>query len=401
MIGRIATLFDQKEINIPLWITIGPFFLMVSLVLSTFFGPPNPYLFFIAIFGPILCLRFSMKGLFTCLTLLLCISIISHLERNEIHFWKLGLEISFALGLTITAFSLDFISSLIDEEKKSISTFQIEKLAIEEKYLQKKEQFDRYRVDTNAEFNKLEEDLEKIKIDCVAFQQLVNLLKSNEIQTLSVQRKLLDEKIQRDHEIIRLNYEVEDFKEKNQTLLDSLNDLRCQAFQQETIARSDLLFSQRKETLSSAYQMKIQAQELEYETLFHKLIGCQKEVDELVLQLEKTSVPTQEILCKEDLHIKNLYLQLKKQFNDKSDLLHQTRKELFYLNEKFLGQENQSLELKHQLPEESRLLIKDFCALEQEKALIEKENKALQEMISSLVKTKLYAVERNLPFNFS
>ncbi len=91
------------------------------------------------------------------------------------------------------------------------------------------------------------------------------------------------------------------------------------------------------------------------------------------------------------------YRELQKQFKEKSQVLHETRKELFAMESRFLSQEIEIQELSLQDNAQSALWQKEVDMLLEEKETLLKENEHLHEIISSSF-TKKESLPKNLPY---
>jgi|GEM_PF-4924554 len=394
----IHSLFDKqrKETSFFSWLFLGPFFLITSSVLAVIFS--EPLFLSCTLFGLVLCMLFDQKGLYASLLYLLGLSAYIHSYQQEFSLMQLGVEISFALGLFVTfisfhdakSFFLNFTDKIEEKEKLSEE--------LKDQLEEEKRHFLRYKDDTEKEFNLIKHKKDEQADLLACYRRLADLLSKRDKQNHDLKIQFEKEKNKHQKELIGLQLSISTFrkryedvkKEKNQ-FLKKLNDLRHEFYQKK------VLFTHRvKEIKNTAYAIsqKSEIAQLEKANLREKLEHSQSHVKKLCLRLDELSLQLNQ--KKEDAK----YQELKKQFQDKNKVLHETRDELFHLNEaliaKQMEEEESSLYLSKDLEKAYFLLEK----VEERYLHLQEENKRLSSLISKILKKqKVVAVEKQLPFN--
>ena len=139
---------------------------------------------------------------------------------------------------------------------------------------------------------------------------------------------------------------------------------------------------EKQKSEASLFQGKIAERELELNRLQAQIEGWTEQLaerDQAILLLQER--------LQTAAHKEGLYLELKKQFDEKNRVLHQTRVELFQSNTALeavrLEQEQQKA---GEMPEAERLLSNELAALEQERQILQQENEKLFDLVTLLSK---------------
>lgn len=423
VINKILHIEEKKDIPIQFWTLLGPFFIVITLFLTSFSEVPNKDLFLVAVIGLALCLKKKGRGLFYSSIMLLVLIFLKHFQISSNHLWQFGVELSLFLGFIISSYCIeetwDFINSF--HLSNSDNRLKIEKL---EEELKKEEDFHlRQHKNFKYEIDRVNLQLEEKKNEINSFKQLVQNLretiKENEKQKII----FIDQFKEKDKSATGLRQEIEDLKEhilslgnleelyqRNQKLLNDLNQARVDKEQSHainqslskmvskeieekrekdeqnhslieraTIAENKILFLQEEIALLNQkikkYQGEVSSSKKE-DLFFSKQIEEKKILD----QYEKK--------YQELIKIESLYKQLKNQFEEKKKVLSDARKELFLTKEELekIKKEKELREL-----DETKEVKELYCQIgkfEEELKRLEEENINLQEIISKLASEK-------------
>ena len=190
-----------------------------------------------------------------------------------------------------------------------------------------------------------------------------------------------------EHERLRLEAELKKWKEEaEQRKIDKANDERKLALQNVELSR---LATLREELLADARSARLQSEQ--------RLLRLEEEIAEnsrLVALVQTPATPAaegqelpqapalhDETLRKERAQALGLYRQLRTQFEEKSRILEQTRKELFGLQTKLMVQEREACS---EDPDYERLFC-EFASLVCKYDLLEEEITSLEELISRIL----------------
>lgn len=133
MLEKLFKIEDKNGMQVLFWTLIGPFFLILTLALTTMQKIDNADLFVVSAIGLFLCLKRKKRGLYLALFTLLGVSLYKHLQLYSHHFFELGMEASVALGLIISYLAFEYISVQIGKLEGKENQFQDEMAKAEEK----------------------------------------------------------------------------------------------------------------------------------------------------------------------------------------------------------------------------------------------------------------------------
>jgi hypothetical protein len=320
-------------------------------------------------FGLWLISRFQLKGCLYAWALIIAESIGSHLFWDQAHLWRLGLEFSVASSLLIYA---------LDQEESA----QKEKLAQELKVAKEK-------VIAN-----LEEDLSKLQEESLEeklqSQSTIDALQKS-FDELTLEKSSLDilnDVLRKNH--AKLASEQEAWKEKihviERTLVQKTEESQSLEKEIAHLKNTDALLMDHKSLQAELNQTRIQKEQMKLinEALVRmhaKTVSQQHENQHLIEQLKKQPGPPAN---SEELHqLQCLYKQLKSQFEERNEVLHQTRANLFKADT-----ELQTLRLKNELDtqdEPFKEIVQELSSLEKEVSALKEENQELEETITYLI----------------
>ncbi|MBN2479793.1 MAG: hypothetical protein JXA94_06160 [Parachlamydiales bacterium] len=421
MIKKLFFQDDKIESSIKFWTLLGPFFLLITTLLS------SNQLSLIALLGIFLIFRFRLKGFYLSTAFLLLFSAYSHKYLQIDHFFNFAIEISAFLGFFITANSLEEISTSLDEfQSKKDETIKDLKQKIETTALQSEKNVLEQTFDAN------DYDVDQKNLEIQNLKQEIED-KNTQIHDL-ISRKdfLLNELDQKEKEIDEKSNQVDELFEK-------ISFLKDEEFLKQENEKLKNDFSQIEEKLKNQLNefaqanVKINEQNIKIKTLQNQLASFENvdelkeninlsnqeieklktENEKLKLKLSKGSRNVDSVINDEKiknlLHVNALYLQLKKQFEDKQLVLHKTRKDLFSAQEKLTAFVKENQNDFSDFTETEKKLSEDLNEAIEEMTYLQLENEKLKDIISLLnVKSKtksnsresekVKVTEQDLPF---
>jgi len=317
---------DYAERQVKFWSFIGPLMILFILTVTMVrFSPQQVLLPLTAVLGALACSQWKMRGLIASLCLLSILLFFNfHSAPVGEYYWIIGIFMALSLGLVITTLSYEEVEEMVLKLKNELQRQISSSNNIEERYLSKKEEWEK-------EKSRLLADLEWTKE--VAGE------KEEEY------RKLLNENSS-------IKKESQTLRAKGEESLKEIETLKTEAAkQEETTRRHHEVVKQ----IESKYEKVL-------ENLKDRLGQHRSKID--------ASVKTP--------NFEAMYNQLKKQFEKKQEILDATRRELFSANEEVLA-------LKKEV--EERLLASENDFLNREADLREKLSKLeedYEEEIASL-----------------
>lgn len=329
------------ERRVLFWSVLGPFVVLITLFVSLVKATPlGFYIPLVAVAGVPVCLRWKQKGLLLSLLALGLVVVICYSDLPvQQRFWHVGLGMSVALAFVVSALGFEEAESTlkhIEVEAKS----RLENLwrldetlkTLQDRYQCEKEDFALRR-------KLLEQEREELRQQLAASQEASTIAKQ-EISSFHQQRKSL------------LNDCLAE-QEKNAQLELQVSDLNSQV-----------------EELTAACQQAKEEQ-------------APAEVVEKTIVEEKV---IDEELQRELNRFKGLHKQLREQFDEKDQVLHATRKELFEMEGEVLRLEKECEELKR--ADRSKREVKleqQLHQLMEENQSSKEESEALSELVDSLM----------------
>lgn len=379
------------------WLFLGPVFMVLSTCVAVLVPPSFPIFLLALSLGLFFTIFFDKKGLILACTALLSLSVYTHMTNSH-HIWLLALESSMGLSFFLTHQSFLEVKRLFylsrQKVKNSLQTAEGLKDLLEEE----KKCLQRYKKDTHKEFVVLKNENEQNEDLLLSYRKLTDILRQRDKQNRELRESFSSKKNQWEKEVLALQYSVETIKKhlksaelERKKTLNVANDLRCSLYQQK-ILFSYKLSKARKFAYSLAQKNTIG--DLEKKHLEEKITHGQTQIKKLCKRLDELSLQVSQ--SKNDAK----YNDLKKQFEDKSVLLHEERKVLFSARETIEVLQRKQKEKSLLFSKELVPVFKELSDLEIENQYLEDENNALNDFISTLLKKpKVIAVERSLPFS--
>lgn len=307
---------------------MGPLTLFCASALS-------PLSILVAIPGFALCSRLRMRGFAYALILLGVTAFIMHGFFTSRHLWQLGLELSLAFSFLVTALSQEESASETETLTSQLEARGLTLRNLEEELQRARETHLGDKTSADAKISSLQTQLEETDKDHASLQILNEVLRKTAATHIEKASELEKNSIDLERKVSLLRQELSLYQQplpNRDELMRELNTARVEREQTHLI----------NETLAKLHAQK-----------------CQELAE---LQLPKGPSQT-------DL----LYHQLRKQFDEKNQILHQTRQELFC--------RETELEALKMVQEQH---IPDFPDFHEELERLLEENKNLEVLVSTL-----------------
>jgi len=379
--------------RVQFWVLLGPIFLLLSLFLTSLSKGtiPNFDLWVVVMIGFILCWSYPTNGFIISFTLLIFSMAGKHYFLSSHHLWQFGLESSVALGLFITSSSFKKMMNLVktlDTNRQNL----LENIALLEEELKKEEalHLEQHRL-AQDKIERIKTQLEEKEVELLSLKNLHDSVKDTHTQAYEEKQSLAEECLAKTKEIALLK---EKLSHQEKMLITKPS----------TKISHDIL-----QELTELQNQRVKTKTLEQ--IISKLFFRKTNTDEDSEVYEKRydeTIDEYEQHLSDKKRFEHLYKQLKSQFKQKSDLLHEARKEVFTLQEKLsvikLNQTEEDLEPSAYHNE----LIERISMLEKELTILEAENEQLENIIDVLSssnikssknpKVKYHLEEQDLPF---
>lgn len=436
-----AIRFLEKETSI--W---GPIFLLCTLALSAKSLVPLDLLC-IALAGFYLSARFKMRGCLYAWILLAVGAVFKHAFLPKDHLWQLCIEASLGSAFFITALSVEqgahFLAAL--QAQMDVKRASLENL--EEELAKVQEASQTAQLQSQEKVGTLQKELEELQAEHSSILILNEVLRKTAARhaqqaeslqhrsfELSRQKELLQSEYEQCQKDLHFLSKTDELALQNKQLMKELNAARYDKEQthliNETLARLYAKESLKakevgEEAASFADQLAATRQEVKRiaEPLQERLAAAQTEIETLTFQFEKANteandartqllklgeIQAERNFLKERLqaaseelsslkwqkteepvppetfyNIEPLFKQLKKQFEEKSQVLHETRAQLFKADTELqaLRMEKAALDLAP-VPKEVESQLGEWG---QQVIHLEEENRELQLLITTLM----------------
>ena len=412
--------YQAAEEELSPFIAAGPVSLLATLCLAMHHGA-NLDLAVAAALGMVLTFSLAFRGLVYSLSLLFLTALSKHLFFLDQHFWQLGVECSVAIGFAMCAFAAELLRSKeetlnvrLESQSRAVSHLEEETVRLREEGLDEK-------IALQERLSMLQKEIDEVSSESSSLHILNDVLRKSALKKESAE----DEIAEKERRIAELLHEIDEMSKKslpdtpylqdeNAKLLEELNMARMEREQtyliNETLMRMHSSSDRRvkEQTAQNEFlQERLQeiersrsheAEELEIEMqqarlkiadlIEQRTIAVEAEKSRWTEQLserDRTISLFQERVC--DLsQTQALYFQLKKQFEEKNEILHQTRKELFRTETALQAAEMDQKWEEMEFPFFETMLTSEMMLLEKEKLFLETENAELSAIIGLLSK---------------
>ncbi|MBM3184030.1 MAG: hypothetical protein FJZ64_01840 [Chlamydiae bacterium] len=332
----------MKEESTKIFFLAGPigiflaFLLAMQIPFSLF-----PYdLALISLTGLFLTARFHLKGCSYALILLAIVGLLFHLFFEDHHMARLLLEAALCSSFIVAALVFEEDAKSFHQLQSQLTSFQATIKNLEEDSLRAREAFVSDQIASHEKINDLQKSLEEIQSDKNSLEMLNDVLRKSNAKYFEEQ-KAFEERLFSEKE--KLGKVLIDLEESRKQIKDSREEEHLH-----------LLLEEEK--------LKRQESEKKERALQEALFQNEEKIHELI-------------------RIDFLYKQLREQFEEKTQILHETRTVLFKMET-----EIQKLRMEK---EEALLELGSFFdgaieRFEQEIGVLQEENARLQELITLL-----------------
>ncbi len=414
VINRVFTHFRKSDCETaedPLapFLTIGPVSLFTTLCLAMHYGSNLDLAIAVAI-GMVLSFSLALRGLAYSLGLLFLSALSKHLFFLDQHFWQLGIECSVAIGFAICAIAAELLhakeetlDAKLETQSRALSHLEEDVARIRDEGLDEK-------MVLQTRLAELQKEVDETDSEIASLQILNDVLRKSALKKESPELEIAE----KDKRISELLHEIERqsnltvpdvnfLQEENAKLLEELNMARIEREQtyliNETLVRMHASSDRRSkgtEALQEQHEQHLRQIETELQQSRLKIadlidqrsVAVEEEKSQWAERLserDRTIALFQERVC--DLsETQALYFQLKKQFEEKTKILHQTRKELFRTETALQAVQREQKWEVMEFPLFETILSSQVTQLESEKLFLETENADLEEIIGLLSK---------------
>lgn len=366
--------------------------------------------------GIFLSLTLRMRGLFYSLVLLFLGAAVKHFLFLESHFWQIGIEASMALGLIICALSAELLYSKEAMIEAKIESRDSALRNLEEEAGRRGLEALEEKIALQSRLSDLQKELDEKERDLASLRILSDVVRKSCLKKEEEGAKIAE----KERRIAELLQEIEVLSSQqpslealqNAQLLQELNHARVEKEQtcliNETLVRLHGAADRKaremalqNEMLQERIEVLCKAQSERDELAKAELQEMRFQMDHLMQQgtaaAESERRQWKERLSEQDKMIalfqerisaltetQALYFQLKKQFEEKNRVLHETRQELFRAETALQAAQIDQRWEEVEFPLFESMLVSEVVLLEEEKRGLESENAELSQIIGML-----------------
>jgi hypothetical protein len=369
----------------------GPIFLICTIALAA----RVPFdLLFLALSGLYLSAQWKMRGCVYALVLLFIAASLRHLFYLEDHLFQLGLEGSLAVAFFVTALAFEQGATFIESLTSQIETRKAAVTNLEEEMEKMQQSAQELQISFQEKVATLQKELEELQADHSSILILNEVLRKNaarhmgEAENFRCRAETLQSELESAEKDLAFLKETDAVVIQNRELMAELNAARYEKEQthliNETLARlyaRENFKAKEIEQEVADYQEQLKEADRMFERLSLEAHRVREELQQVAqIQNERNFLKERLQIAQEELELASnrktvepLYLQLKKQFEEKNQILHQVRSELFKADTELqrLKIEKAALEL-NPIPKEFERELEDLVlqveVLEEENA---------------------------------
>jgi hypothetical protein len=418
---------DTAEEPLSPFLAAGPVSLLVTLCLAMFHGGNLDLAIAVAL-GLVLSFSFALRGLLYSLSLLFLSALSKHLFFLDQHLWQMGIECSVAIGFMMCALASELVRYKEDALEAKLESQGRALGNLEEDAMRSREENLDEKIALQHRLEELQKEIDEIASESASLQILNDVLRKSALKKESAETEIAD----KEKRIAELLNEIEmqssvsvpeatDLQEVNEKLLEELNMARVEREQtyliNETLVRMHSSASRKAKEQAEQYEQLSEQKDLLQQRL-HELEAYRGlDVDAMELELQQARLKIAEVIDQRSVAIEAernqwtenlserdrmialfqervcelsetqaLYFQLKKQFEEKSAILHQTRKELFRTETALQAAQLEQKWEEMEFPLFETILSSEVTVLESEMLSLETENAELSAIIGLLSK---------------
>lgn len=376
----------------------GSIFLMagpVSVFCSAVVGlhrPANGDLIIFAMLGMILCMRWRMRGLIYSLIIFLIEAVAKHVFFFDQHLWQIGLEGSMAIGFAMTAAAVEIIDRKeqmllvrLDSREKTIRNLEEDLEKVRQSAIDG-------QITLQDRWTASQKELDESRSETSAFQVLNDVLRKSASRFNQEREETALRLIEKDRQSMALTAQMEKMREESNRFSEMIAEREFDLNRlQEQVHERSLHLNRLTESLSAAEgekssilaRLEVAERKLKESDAAHLAsVRLESENRHFAQQAAErgAALTALEERLKAMGQKEAQYLELKKQFEEKNQILHQTRAELFRADTAL-----QAINIEREnAPFEEMALIRETSTLEDELDALEKENGQLIELVSLL-----------------
>ena len=311
----------------------------------------HPLALLIAAPGFALATIFRMRGFAYALVLLGLGAFFNHGFVTHQHLWQIGLEASLACSLWIVALAQEHSAQLSHSLESQLEAQKATMRNLEEDLSKNREGTTTAQMAADVKITALQNRVEETEKEYSSLQILNEVLRKTAARHIEEKGELEKSSIDLQRKIGLMRDEIGRYEQKRPDRDELMRELNAARIARE---QTHLI----NETLAKLHAQK-----------------CQ--------ELEQLRVQPQVVIPEGPSPVELLYNQLRRQFEEKSAVLHQTRQELFY----------KETELEAMRIEREQRMVdplvgqmeQEVATLAAETAVLQDENKEMQELISTLL----------------
>ncbi|MBJ7449335.1 MAG: hypothetical protein JHC93_03125 [Parachlamydiales bacterium] len=417
----------QIESKMQFWALLGPCILMLTLLVAAIKPHESThYLPLFTVMGIALCWLFPSKGLwFTLCAMMVFLALAWMKIPQQERFWQLGLYFALALGFVVTSLSLEEMRFSVLELKKEHSFHLSHNEKLGEALQIAQDQWQLERADVDMRIHALFRDNQSCYEKIQGLNQTIQLYQE-QFQELQLQKETLHQDhltVQQQLLETRMQLPNEEQKERWQLLEMAVEKLQVEVAQKnEQVTLNQQLLAEKEQTINSLDQTCTQLQQslkqleqradsleeqklslsqahtaltMEWEEIQKQKIQAEEALAQALVKTEVQDVVTEGVNVtqtapevEEELqnlrHQIHLFKQLKKQFSEKTDVLHETRVLTFNQEGQLLCNDMEKFENLRSQDEDNQKLITSLESMAEELDQVEQENKMLIDIVNTL-----------------
>lgn len=388
-----------------LLLSLGPISLFATLS-AAFLKNGNLDLAIAAAAGIFLSFSFRGRGFCYSLLLLFLSAAFKHLFFLDAHFWQMGIEISMALGFGICALSAVELHARKETAEARIESQASALFNLEEEASRRVQEALEEKIALQNRLSDFQKELDDAQSELSTLRILNDVVRKSSLR----QEEEDARDAEKERRIAELLQEIEELHRKEipyekAELLQALNAARVE--REQTSLINETLVRMHATADRKAKELLVQNEQLQEQV--EALLQTQGQQEETKLQLahlqkEQIAMESEKLQWKQQLAEKDhmialfqericalseaqaLYFQLKKQFEEKNTVLHQTRQELFRTETALQAAQIEQKWEEVEFPFFESILAKEVVLLESENLSLENENAELAEIIGMLSK---------------
>ena len=379
---------EQDGTSASLWPILGPFFILCVGVLS----PRDPLMLCLSLIGLFVSARWQIRGFSYSLVLLGLVCLLEHGWLTSHHLWQLGLEGFCAIAFFITALASEERGRLWQSLSDLLTARQSSMSHLEEEMEKIRASAAESQMALQDKIALLQKELEEAQGETTSLLVLNEVLRKTTAMHGAKKEEMHNALLDAQAKMTCLQNELDEMCKvparsmESQELAGRLNATRLEVEQahlmHEAAIREHQVRHAALQAESKALQdhlKQINVEREQYRLMLQKLEEVQAERNALHKRLEQAEV---ELSIKPQKPMEPLYKQLRAQFEEKNEMLHRTRAELFHTDTQL-----QALKIEKEqggwiIDPLTEAMQKEIAAYEDEIARLEHENLALEYLIT-------------------